>query len=196
MIIHVSGAPGSGKTTLGYKIKHNNKNILVKDLDQVFLKFSKGKRIQKYDKTKYQNYLDKILKKYISNNNKIIVLVGLNKDMGHSDTFYNVYADYKYYIKIPLNKHVKQLFLRDFDGWVSWMKNRDYNILFNQLKKNEKSVIEDLVAILSKNLSLSDMKKDIKLIDKIYKSKKYKFMTFEKIYKEIINHTKKLKKNS
>ena len=34
MIIHISGAPGSGKTTLANKLKRTYKNIIVEDLEE------------------------------------------------------------------------------------------------------------------------------------------------------------------
>ena len=184
MIIHISGAPGSGKTTLGNKIKKQNKNVIVKDLDDILMKFTKGKRIKDWNSKKYQEYLDKLLEKY-KNSSKIIILVGLNKDMGHSNTFYNVYADYKFYIKIPIKKHLEQLFLRNFNGWTDWIKERNHKILFNQLLKDEKQVISDLTKSLSNNLSLSKLKKETQDFDKLYKTKKYIFMTSNNIYKKI-----------
>ena len=189
MIIHISGAPGSGKTTLGKKLqKHFQKyksKIIVKDLDNIFMRYEKSRATQKWNNKKYQEYLNKLLLKY-KNANKTIILVGLNKDMGHSNTLYNVYADYKFYIKIPIKKHTKQAFIREFAGWLNWMQNRDPKILFNQLLENEKQVIKDLTKSLSGNLSLSKMKKEILIFDKLYETKNYTFLTSVKIYNKII----------
>lgn len=50
-IIHISGAPGSGKTTLGLKLKKYYKNkVIVTDLDDLFKLYKndhlKTKKIQ------------------------------------------------------------------------------------------------------------------------------------------------------
>ena len=199
MIIHISGAPGSGKTTLGKKLqKHFQKyksKIMVKDLDDIFMKYMESKKSNRAIRKKYQEYLNKLLLKY-KNTNKTIILVGLNKDMGHSNTFYNVYADYKFYIKIPIKKHMEQIFIRkggvggaipgSYMSWLNWMQNRDPKILFNQLLENEKQVIKDLTKSLSGNLSLSKMKKEILIFDKLYETKNYTFLTSDKIYDKII----------
>ena len=53
-IIHVSGAPGSGKTTLGNQLRENKK-IVVMDLDDLFSEFAKSDT--KFDPKKYQKYI-------------------------------------------------------------------------------------------------------------------------------------------
>ena len=63
------------------------------------MKYKKSRGTHKWNNKKYQEYLNKLLLKY-KTANKTIILVGLNKDMGHSNTFYNVYADY------PLESYV------------------------------------------------------------------------------------------
>jgi adenylate kinase family enzyme len=74
MTIHISGAPGSGKSTFGVKLKKIFKNIKILDLDDLFDDFINK---NKFNKKAYQNYLDTII-----NKNKNIIFVGLNKDKG------------------------------------------------------------------------------------------------------------------
>jgi hypothetical protein len=194
MIIHVSGAPASGKTILGKKIQiyfqECGSNVIVKDLDNVLMTYKKtSMKTNEWNSNKYQEYLDKLLLKY-KNTNKVIVLVGLNKDMGQSNIFYNINADYKFYIKIPIKKHLEQAHTRELSNWLNWMQTRDHKILFNQILGNEKQVIKDLTQSLSKNLSLSKLKKEILIFDKLYETKKYIFLTSNKIYDKIIKLNK------
>jgi hypothetical protein len=45
---------------------------------------------------------------------------------------------------LPVDINLKRHFLREIDGWVNWMQNRDKNILFNQLLNDENEVINGL----------------------------------------------------
>jgi hypothetical protein len=107
------------------------------------------------------------------------------------NTFYNLRADIKLYIDISIEENIKRLFLRDFNGWLDWMKNRDHLILYEQLKKDDKQVIEDLTNNFKKRLSLSSYRKDIENFNKIYKQREYKFMKIEKITDYIFSNLKK-----
>lgn len=176
MIIHIAGAVGSGKTTLGKELAKKYKNVIVKDLDDLFNEFIKND--DKFSPAEYQKYIDSFINKH---KNKNIILVGINQDMGRSKTMYKVYADYCYYLKIPLNIHLKQWFLREINDFIEWMHKRDKSILFSQLSKDEKRVINDL----TRGFSISRMKKDIKHFDKLYKSEGYKAMSPSSIVRSI-----------
>ena len=91
MIIHISGAPGSGKTTIGLKLKeHYKTKVIVKDLDDLFAEFMKL-NTTKFSSKKYQNFINDFINKH---NNKSIIFVGLNTE--HiTNKFYNINPDSK-----------------------------------------------------------------------------------------------------
>jgi len=88
MIIHISGAPGSGKTTIGLKLKKHYKNkVIIKDLDDLFAEFMKL-NTEKFNSKKYQNFIDDFINKH----NKTIIFVGLNSK--HiTNKFYKINPD-------------------------------------------------------------------------------------------------------
>jgi len=167
MIIHICGAPGSGKSTFGVKLKKIFKNIKIFDLDDLFDDFINK---NKFNIKAYQNYLDIII-----NKNKNIIFVGLNMDKGRTNTLYDLKSNYNFYIKINIKEHIKRLFKRDFNSWLFWMENRDKDILIKQLINNEEKVITDLQNTLSKQLSLTQKMQEIENFNLIYKSNGYIF---------------------
>jgi len=115
-IIHICGAPGSGKTFLGNKLKKLFKNkIVVKDLDNLrdeFIHTFYGNKSWTYiDEPEYQNYIDN----YIKKQKKPIVFVGLNDNTifgKNKELYYNVHSQYNYYIDMDDMIIVKQKCLR------------------------------------------------------------------------------------
>jgi len=96
VIIHISGPPGSGKTTLGNKLKEQFKSkIVVKDLDilrEEHIKktydTSKGWSV---DEVKYQNFIDHFIQKQ----KNPIIFVGLNDNPhGSKNIYYDIYSKY------------------------------------------------------------------------------------------------------
>ena len=193
MIIHISGPSGSGKTTLGNKIKEKLKNkIVVKDLDDLLFEFVMMKEKSKQNtsiilkkwKKEYQKYIDN----YIENQNKSIIFVGLNTDFGRPlgfrndklkppKAFYNIHADYKFYIDIPVNEILQQKFYRQvmkicnnkeewFEKWLNYPDNTQQKL--NYL------------------INISLWNKETEKWNKLYKKKDYKFMNRENIFIEVI----------
>lgn len=182
-IIHISGAPGSGKTTIGKELKGKiNSDIPVIDLDDLFDIFMAENEF-KFDSKLYQEYIDRT----IAQSSKPLIFVGLNMDMGHTKTLYNIHPTHKYYIDIPLDIHLKRLFLRDLTGWLRWMNSRDPDILFDQLKTDENKVIDDLCFSLDRSLSLSKATKAIQMFNKTYEKEGYEFKDSDTIIKNVID---------
>jgi len=188
MIIHISGAPGSGKTTIGLRLKkHYKTKLIVKDLDDLFAEFMKL-NTKKFSSKKYQNFIDDFINKH---NNKSIIFVGLNSE--HlTNKFYKINPDYKFYINLPVDINLKRHFFREIDGWLDWMQNRDKNILFNQLLHDENEVINGLTNSFTRTLKISEQKKFIMPFDAHYITENYQFLSSTQIYNKIIKLILKL----
>ena len=107
MIIHVSGAPGSGKTFMGRKLKTilpAAAKVVDQDLDDMFREFCKSPEGTTFSPKKYQTYINRFIAKHADH---IIIFVGLNKEH-MTDTVYNVQATHKFYIDVPVNVILKQ----------------------------------------------------------------------------------------
>ena len=87
---------------------------------------------------------------------------------------------------MPVDINLKRHFLREIDGWVNWMQNRDKNILFNQLLNDENEVINGLTNSFTGTLKISKQKKFIMSFDAHYITKNYQFLSSTQIYNEII----------
>jgi shikimate kinase len=122
IIIHISGFPGSGKTTLGEKIQKIFKNTIVYDTDGFIQHHTKeGKELLKLDNEKKWKEYKILWKETIENKinsftskyqNKIIVFVGSLDNFAPPNTIYNIKADYKFILDVPLNELMKRYYLR------------------------------------------------------------------------------------
>lgn len=194
LIIHISGASGSGKTTLGNKLKEIFQDtIIIKDLDDLLFEFVKNQEnnnistnlVIKNWKKNYQKHINN----FINNQNKPIVFVGLNTDLGSlgfrntkitpPKTIYDIKAKHKFYIDLPIEQILKQKFSRQIqkicdqkEKWFSkWLENPqktqnklnyDVNLL---LWQNETNNWNNLYKKLGyKFLSREDILLDIKKI--------------------------------
>lgn len=116
IVVHVAGASGAGKTTLGKRLKRRfGTKIVVKDLDDLRTEYiaKKYKTARwswaDFDAKGYQVFLDQ----YIAKIRKPLVLVGLNHIFFHDKKlYYNVHATHRFYIDIPDMQVVKQKCLR------------------------------------------------------------------------------------
>ena len=188
MIIHISGAPGSGKTTIGLKLKkHYGTKVIVKDLDDLFAEFIKS-NTKKFSSKKYQKFINDFINEH---NDKSIIFVGLNSEY-LANIFYKINPDYKFYIDLPVNVSLKRHFLREINDFIDWMQNRDKNILFNQLTANENEVVSGLTNIFTRTLKISEQKKFIMSFNAHYITENYQFLSSTKIYNKIIKSILKL----
>ena len=183
MIIHISGAPGSGKTTIGLKLKEIYKTkVIIKDLDDLFGEFMKL-NTGKFSSKKYQKFIDDFINK---KNKKPIIFVGLNSE--HlTKKIYKLNPDHKFYINLPVDINLKRHFLREINEWLNWMQNRNKNILLDQLLNNENKVIDNLTNSLTRTLKISEQKNFIMSFDAHYRKENYLFLTSTQIYNKIIS---------
>jgi len=123
LIIHISGFPGSGKTTLGEKLeKMLGTKVIVYDTDGFIQHHNKaGKTLLKLEKeekwTEYSNTWKNIMENKINDfikqyNNKIIIFVGSLDNFAPPNTIYKIKADYKIMFDVPLHEIMKRYYLR------------------------------------------------------------------------------------
>jgi len=183
LIIHISGASGSGKTTLGNKLKKQFKNkIIVKDLDNLrdehikkTYDTSKGWSI---DEVKYQKFIDDFIKKQ----KKPIIFVGLNDNhLGIKKIYYNVHAEYKFFIDIDVKDIVKQKCLRMLTEEIPNDK-----MAMKDLVDNNEKFIKGMKFAIDGACNLKVITKENNKLKKDYKKHDYIFMSRENIYKSVV----------
>lgn len=151
-IIHIAGAQGSGKTTIGRQIiAHFGQTVHVVDLDDL--------RVMN-DQTIFQKYVDQFISEH---NDKPLIITGLSAEMclGVMDdtdqTFVTINTPYRYYIDMDNDMIIKQRFFRQIDKlstrreqlFSEWLSNADQTqeklirfINLSQWKTNNYSCIE------------------------------------------------------
>jgi len=181
IIIHISGASGSGKTFLGNQLKEQfGKKIIVKDLDDLrdeFIKIFYGDKKWTYiNEKEYQNCIDT----FINKQKKPIVFVGLNDNTiygKNKNLYYDLHSHYNYYIDIDDMIIVKQKCERFVKTFIP--------LIYDDHKNNVQEFIKIVTYDIKKECS---EKKTIKMNNKWkkdYEKQGYKFMSRENIYKEV-----------
>lgn len=185
IIIHISGFPGSGKTTLGEKLQKMFNNIIVYDTDEFIQPHTKeGKKLLKLDNGKKSKEYKILWEKTIENKiniltskykNKIIVFVGSLDNFAPPNTIYNIKADYKFILNVPLNELLKRYYLRIYfmDQKITKEKSINY------WKKLSKGVY--------RIHGSEDIIKDYEEYNEWHKKNNYIFLTDYKIIDKINN---------
>lgn len=196
-IIHLLAEPGSGKTSLGLKLKDYSTKIVVIELDDIddpialkmlntpkYLKLAVSKKDS--DNKKFFNIKDnkgviqinKLIKKY-QKENKIVVITGLSIDIK------NIEITDKYFINIDPKKLFKQLNLRTLNDIVKQNKE------IQSLIKNENPEKTNHILLYKYKLRapfLADYNDVSRFLENsIKKNKDYKLMSFDDIYNDIIS---------
>jgi ASC-1-like (ASCH) protein len=207
IIIHIAGASGAGKTTLGLKLKNIYKNkIILKDLDNLrdeFTKFhlNKNTSVTIFEKNFKKNYQD-FLNDYIKNHsNKILVITGINTYINDEHFKYknhlfkikyilDTHADYKFCIDISPSNILKQRWYREYNMYIKYTcehlkKSIDaaYNIYMTASNKivGVSKIVPDLFWMMDRKLHI----KHIKNWNKFYKDEEYEFLSYNNIIKAI-----------
>lgn len=184
VIIHISGAPGAGKTFMGRKLKTLlpvAAKVVIRDLDDMFRDFCSSPAGTPFSPKKYQTYINQFI---ASHTNRPIIFVGLNKEH-MTDTMYNVAATHKYYIDAPTDVIIEQHFCREIAAWSKWLHERDKHVLFGQLAADEKQVIQELMAGFNGVLRISKQRRFIKSFAAIYRKHQYEFLPYADIIKAV-----------
>lgn len=184
IIIHVSGASGSGKTTIGNKLKKEfGDKIIVKDMDDLRSEFMISYYGEKewtiIDKEEYQKYINK----FIKNKDKPIIFVGLNNmPWWHPDHYYDMHSKYNYYIDLDDEIILKQKCIRFLRNFENIENDKDaMNHMINDNEKFIKNIKEGIRYECNK-------KEIIKMNDKWkkdYEKQGYKFLSREEIFNKV-----------
>ena len=186
VIAHIAGPTGSGKTTLGGRLKDKYPFILVKDIDEIYRDlpaiFRKAYIGSENKKDFYGKYLAKGINKFVSDNkNSLIIFVGFNGFNNSSESFKNIqYIDINaknnFYIDISVEENLKRRFNRAVNNLNS---KRDF--YFDKIKN-----------VKPFNIDFKRWTKKIKSNDvSYYKKNQYKFLANEQIYKQMKQIIKK-----
>ena len=199
MIIHIAGPSGSGKTTLGKRLKEHYKDkVIVKDLDDLlwkeFIPWQEKTDITAADffanfELNYQEYIDNFIKK---NKGKPIIFVGINTfimnemqqfkgvDRHFPKAFFDLRADHKYYIDIPVEQVMKQKFYRMMDDFCN-----SKDIIFSDLLENEKKTRKNIMDDIMRQTHIKEVRIQTEKWNKFYKDKGYEYLSNDEIYKKI-----------
>jgi uridine kinase len=184
IIAHICGPTGSGKSTLGKRIKKAFPSIMIYDLDDLYNDLPK-KYNEITNKVKKKKYLIKYILKIFTKlcnkySSKKIIFVGNNSitiERDFSDQYYfDIDAKYKYFIDIDKDIVLKRRFTRHIEFMLN---NVDH--YFTKAVKTGKLTID---------VDLWRKKINAPYSTNYYKIKNYKFMDNESIYKDIYKNLK------
>jgi hypothetical protein len=185
---NIGGAGGAGTGFLGGREVGSGFGVGIKKrlaagqgLGQAvsggFGKFKFNKK-DNFNKHKYQKWIDDFIKRQ----NKPIVFVGLNNmPWWHKNLYYEMHADYKFYIKIDPDTVFKQKCSRFIEQIFIDGKDR----MFYDIKKNEEHTIDLVTKMYKQECSYKEVKKLNEKWNVDYKKQKYIFLPKEKIYSSV-----------
>jgi len=190
LIIHISGASGSGKSFLGQKLTDLfGDKIIVKDLDELLDDYfaehfgkNSSYNLGDVNEESYQDYIDN----YISKQTKPIIFVGLNDNFidfypKRKDIYYDIHAKYKYYIDISDDIIIKQKCMRFLDN----IKN-DSNMT-NDIVGDNIKFIKQMIKAVNTECNERYIMRWINKWKNDYKKHDYKFMDRNEIYQDVTN---------
>ena len=200
MIIHIAGPSGSGKTTLGKRLKEHYKDkVIIKDLDDLlwkeFIPWQEKTDITATDfftnfESNYQEYIDTFIKQ---NKGKTIIFVGINTfimgemqqfkgiDKKFPKAFFDLRADHKYYIDIPVEQVMKQKFYRMMDDFCN-----SKDIIFTDLLENENETRKNITDDIMRQTHMKEVRMQTEKWNKFYRDKGYEYLSNDEIFNRII----------
>lgn len=187
MIIHICGASGSGKTTVGNKLKEKYGNkIIVKDIDDLRIDFINDtydlSKSWSFNDDDYQTYIDNYIKKI----KKPLILVGIpnNPNGQNKKRYFNVHSSYNYYIKIDDMTIVKQRCTRFLTKQLIQDTINNPHAMNAMINDNDK-FIKILIKGIKNECGYRNIVKQINHNNKYYKKLNYLFLSRENIFKKV-----------
>jgi len=193
VIIHISGASGSGKSYLGNKLLElfGNK-IIVKDIDDLRVDFIKeyygDNEWNVIDKDAYQEYIDKYITDQ-TKKGKPLIFVGLNTmPWWHKDLYYNFQPDYKFYIDINNKKLVKYKCIRFLQEDLDDLKKLvDDEMAMNDLIDNNAEFIRLVCEKIKNECDIREITKESDKWKNDYENQGYTVLNSDEIYERVVN---------
>lgn len=132
----------------------------------------------KWESKKYQKWLDN----FINAQTKPLVLVGLtNYPAWNPELYYNVHADYKFYIKLD----IEMVFKQKCNRWIEETFTLYKQDVLDDLIENEKEAINYIVNYFISDCGFNKTKEFTKKWNKNYKKLGYKFLSNNDIIKQV-----------
>ena len=191
MIIHINGSSGSGKTTIGNKIKKifGNK-VAVFDVDDLHMNpLTRPKYWNELNKTKTITEAKKVWKKLIhktisetikKNSDKIIIFVGLieiSLPSKYKKCIYEIPAvNYKFFLEVPINLLIERYYTR-LCYYEKIGTKKQNEIYWQNVGLNKQYILgsQDIIDINNENIKhaekynykIMDSENIIKILEKI-----------------------------
>ena len=186
IIIHISGASGSGKSYLGKRVLglYGNK-IIVKDIDELRFDFLEYYGETKKDVTEdvaYQEYINSYIDN-IEKQNVPIIFVGINNHQCSStpDLYYDFHTDYKFYIDIDDNQLVKQNCVRCLTNIIN------DEIAMNDLVNDNEKFINVTHEIIKNHCNAKKIIENSKRWKNDYEKQGYIRANSDEIYNQVVS---------
>ena len=180
MIVHLAGAPGSGKTTIAKQVL--KPGWVVYDLDDLNRQFVEGNNLMTLTRTNpkqvttmYQEYIDNLIGSHQSAHQSIL-FVGINSGVlgaGVGRFMINLHASHKVLLNVDTSQNARLWIQRDlpsaFDTFTNVLKLEVQD--YKKLERNETQVIR------SYNKWFTEMLRDFRP-----SQKKAEIIQFKKFY--------------
>ena len=194
VVIHIAGAPASGKSTVGAALQARFPSLIVLDLDDVNRKFAEGNNLVPLIRTNrtqfqalYQEHIDALVEK-AADANQSLVFVGIEAAVlgtwpGKRFLTIDVHADAHLCLNIPTADNVQRWIQRDMpdviDDFATSLK-QDVTQHYNQYRDDERAFVkkrESNFHALMRDFRPSQRTQDIERFKAYYKRQGFKFVS-------------------
>jgi uridine kinase len=194
VVIHIAGAPASGKSTLGTTLQTRFPSLIVLDLDDVNREFAEAHGLVSLTQTSpaqfqalYQEHLDDLMYK-AALGNQSLVFVGIEAAIlgswpGKHFLTVDLHADVHLCLDTPTADNVQRWIQRDMpeviDEFATSLK-QDVTQHYTQYRDNERAFVKKLESnfhALMRDFRPSQRTRDIERFKAYYKRRGFKFVS-------------------
>jgi adenylate kinase family enzyme len=192
VIIHISGASGSGKSYLGKKLSELfGDRIIIKCIDDLRVDFMKQHYgdSERYiiDKDAYQEFINRYVEQE-KKKDKPLIFVGINNNPYPSwqkDIYYSFHSNYNFYIDIDNNTLVKQKCVRYLTEDLKDITND--KIAMDDLLNNNEKFIRVLCEGIKRECDIKEIVKYSNKWKNDYETQGYVIASSDEIYKKVVD---------